>query len=63
MKIKVDAIIEARMSSKRLPGKILKKIHKKEILKIIIQRLQKSKKINKIFVATTSHKSDDILAK
>ncbi|MDA7780687.1 hypothetical protein N8938_01525 [Candidatus Pelagibacter sp.] len=59
MKLKVSAIIEARMSSSRLPGKVLKKINNKEILKMIIERVQSSKKINKIVVATTTDKEDD----
>ena len=59
MKPNVVAIIEARMSSSRLNGKVLKKINNKEVLKIIIQRLGFSKIINKIIVATTTDKRDD----
>ena len=59
MKIKVAAIIEARMLSSRLPGKVLKKINNKEILKIIIERVKRSKKIDKIVVATTTNRKDD----
>jgi spore coat polysaccharide biosynthesis protein SpsF len=56
---KVSAIIEARMSSKRLKGKVLKKINNKEILKLIIERIQKSKNLEKIIVATSKDKRDD----
>ena len=59
MKPNIVAIIEARMSSKRLYGKVLKKINNKEVLKIIIQRLCFSKLINKIVVATSTDKADD----
>ena len=59
MKIKVAAIIEARMQSNRLPGKVLKKINNKEVLKILIERVKQSKKIDKIVVATTTNKKDD----
>ena len=59
MKIKVAAIIEARMHSTRLPGKVLKKINNKEVLKILIERVKHSKKIDKIVVATTTNKKDD----
>lgn len=55
----ISAIIEARMTSVRFPGKVLKKINGKEILKIIIERLNHSKKIDKIVVATTKDKKDD----
>lgn len=53
------AIIQARFSSKRLRGKVLKKIKKKELLKRVVERALKSKKIKKIIVATSCHKSDD----
>ena len=36
-------IIQARTSSKRLPGKVLLKLRNKTILEIIIQKLQKLK--------------------
>ena len=39
---KFSAIIEARMLSSRLEGKVLKKIHNKEILRHIIERVKKS---------------------
>lgn len=57
------AIIQARFSSKRLRGKVLKKIKKKELLKRVVDRASKSKKIKKIIVATSSHKSDDKIEK
>ena len=37
---KFTAIIEARMLSSRLEGKVLKKIHNKEILRHIIERVK-----------------------
>ena len=46
-------IIQARMGSSRLPGKVLKKINNKSILLHLIERVKCSKKINKIVVATT----------
>lgn len=61
MKNSVSVIIEARMSSRRLPGKVIKKIYNKEILKIIIQRIKLSKKIENFVVATTNNKKDNRL--
>ena len=60
MKKKIAIIIEARSSSKRLPGKILLPLGKKTVLEFLIQRLKAlSKKINsKIIIATTSNKDD-----
>ena len=45
---KVDAVIQARYGSSRLPGKILYKINNKSLLDILIIRLKKSKYINRI---------------
>lgn len=60
--ITISAIIQARMSSTRLPGKVLKKIGNRTILEIIIRRLKKSKQIDSIVVATTREKIDDPIA-
>lgn len=42
-KLNVNIIIQARLESNRLKGKILKKIYKKEILLIMVERLKKFK--------------------
>ena len=55
------AIIQARMSSTRLPGKVLKKIGKKPLIKFLIDRLKKSELTDSIVVACTNNKSDDVL--
>jgi spore coat polysaccharide biosynthesis protein SpsF len=55
------AIIQARMGSTRLPGKILRKLGDKSILEILIERTRKSKTIDSIVVATTTDKKDDII--
>tara|TARA_B100000767_G_scaffold84296_1_gene81080 strand:+ start:372 stop:779 length:408 start_codon:yes stop_codon:yes gene_type:complete len=52
-------IVQARMSSKRLPGKSLLKMKKKFILERVIDNLYLSKKIKKIIVATSNKKSDN----
>ena len=63
MENKVIAIIQARMSSSRLPGKVLKKVQDKTLIEILIHRLLLSKKIDKIIAAIPSSASDDILAR
>ena len=55
------AIITARMTSSRLPGKVMKKIQDTPMIKILYDRLRKSNLIDQIVVATTNCKSDDIL--
>lgn len=53
MKMEIDAIVQARMDSTRLPGKILLPIQGKPILAHIIERLQRAKRIRHIIIATT----------
>ena len=57
------AIIQARMGSKRLPGKMLKKLSEFSLIEWTILRIKQSKKINKIVLATTNLKKDDPLVK
>ena len=61
MKNSIGCIIQARMKSKRLPGKVLYKIDNTTILEILISRL---KKLGiKIIIATTKNKPDDKIVK
>ncbi len=53
------AIIQARMSSKRLPGKVLKKINGKPMLMRIVENIKKSKNIKKIYIATSGSPKDN----
>jgi len=59
--MQVIAIIQARMSSTRLPGKVLLKIKNKAILEHIYQNLKKLKLIDKVIVATSTNKTDERL--
>ncbi len=47
----IYAIVQARIGSQRLRGKVLKKIKGKESILILLNRLSKSKRIKKIVVA------------
>ena len=49
----IVAIIQARTNSIRLPNKILFKINNMMLIEILYKRLEKSKKINQIVIATT----------
>jgi len=55
----VIAIIQARMGSTRLPGKIMKKISGKTVLEHVIDRVKLSKEIRDIVIATTTKETDD----
>ncbi len=58
---KVAAIVQARMGSTRLQGKILKEISHKPMLWHIVDRLSHSKIIDEIIVATTNLPEDDLV--
>ncbi|MCF7917298.1 MAG: glycosyltransferase family protein [Candidatus Omnitrophica bacterium] len=53
------AIIQARMGSTRLPGKILKDIKGRSMLWHVVDRVDYSNLIDKIVIATTEDKEDD----
>ena len=59
--MRVVAIIQARMGSKRLPGKVLEKLVGIPVIEILLSRLSCSKLIDEICVATSSNIEDDIL--
>ncbi len=56
-------IIQARYSSSRFPGKVLRKYKNISYLELLIKRLQKSKKIKKIIVAATLNSADNEIEK
>ena len=57
------AIIQARMSSKRLEGKVLKLLGKKTLLEWVIDNTHKSKHIKKVIIATSLARDDDKILK
>jgi spore coat polysaccharide biosynthesis protein SpsF len=52
-------IIQARMGSTRLPGKILKPLGDLTVLEYVVNACQKSKKATKVIVATSDLERDD----
>lgn len=59
----IGIIIQARMGSSRLPGKVLKKIGNKSLLEHIFYRLKKVSHKVKIVVATTKLSQDNEIMK
>lgn len=57
--MKIGIIIQARMGSNRLPGKVLKKLDDKTILEWVIARCKLIKNIDGIVVATSNKVEDD----
>ena len=62
-KPKVLAIIQARVGSTRLPGKVLNEIKGKTVLEHVIDRVQAAKLVNEVIVATTINKEDLAIVK
>ncbi len=63
MKEMILCIVQARSSSSRLPGKVLKPILGKPMILHELERLRRSKRIDKIVLATSQDDSDNILAR
>lgn len=59
MKNKTLCVIQARMGSTRLPGKVLLKVKGVPLLEYEIRRVKQAKKVRKIVVAATDKKEDD----
>ncbi len=55
-------IIQARMSSQRLPGKVLCRVAGKPLLEYILDRLDRSEGLDSTVVATSIDPSDDAIA-
>ena len=62
MNIHTLVILQARMSSRRLPGKVLLILNGKPMIYWQIKRILRAKSITKLVVAISEHPSDDILA-
>src|SRR6185437_7033455 len=58
---RIVAVIQARMGSTRLPGKVLKPIAGKPLLWHIVHRLKASKLIEDIAIATSTNPLDDAI--
>jgi spore coat polysaccharide biosynthesis protein SpsF len=55
------AIVQARMTSTRLPGKVMADVSGRPILARIVERLRAAKTIDEIVIATTTNDADDIV--
>ena len=56
------AIIQARMSSSRLPGKVLEPLAGKPMIWHVVQRARLCTRVSDVVVATSTEKTDDLLA-
>ncbi len=55
----IVAIIQARMSSSRLPGKVLLDLNGQPMLERVVERVRRARRIQQVVVATTTDPSDD----
>ena len=60
--MKVVAIVQARMSSSRLPGKVLLPLSGKPVLGHVIERLKFCNSLDNLVVATSTEREDDRIA-
>ena len=55
------AIVQARMGSRRLPGKVMMKIGRQPLLVYLVERISKASALDAIVVATTTNPRDNII--
>lgn len=61
MNLKTVLIVQARMDSKRLPGKTLAKIGEWSLIELVLKRASKATMIDNIVLATSVNPKDDVL--
>lgn len=61
--MKITAIIQARMGSTRLPGKVLMNLGGETVLGRVVRRLRRATLIDEIAVATTNCAADDAVVR
>ena len=59
----ITAIIQARIGSTRLPGKVLMKLNEDTVLSLLLKQLKHSKFLTEKIIATTNNPKDDIIEK
>lgn len=59
--MKIIAVIQARMESTRLPGKVLKPVAGEPMLKRIVERVSQSRCLDSVIVATSCNSADNAI--
>ena len=59
---RVLAVVQARMTSSRLPGKVLEDLGGVRVLDLVLRRLGKASELHRTVVATSTDRSDDPVA-
>ena len=55
------AIIQARMGSRRLPGKVLMRVAGRPLLVYLVERISRARTLDNIVVATTTNPRDNVI--
>lgn len=58
----IVAIVQARMGSTRLPGKVMRSIQGRPMIDLLLERLGRARRLDAIVVATTGQSEDTALA-
>jgi spore coat polysaccharide biosynthesis protein SpsF len=61
--MRVIAIVQARMGSTRLPGKVLRQLGGRSVLSWVIHRVRQFRRIDGLLIATTVEPADDAVVK
>ncbi len=61
--MKIGIVIQARMGSTRLPGKVLMPLGEKTVLDWVVESCQRSKRADEVIVATSDQSQDDAIAR
>ncbi|GEK91026.1 cytidylyltransferase domain-containing protein [Alkalibacterium kapii] len=59
--MKIGVVIQARMGSTRLPGKVLRELKGKSVLNHVIERVKQAEKVDQIIIATTTLSKDNVI--
>src|SRR5215469_8186363 len=59
--MRVAAIIQARIGSTRLPGKVLRDLGGRTVLERVVSRTRKCTLVNEVIVATSVNPGDDVI--
>lgn len=57
----IGAIVQARMGSTRLPGKVLKEVGDHTLLSYLVERIRRSERLDQIVVATSERPENDAI--
>lgn len=61
-KLRTVAIVQARLGSSRLPGKVMRRLAGRPVLWHVVQRLDHCRTLDQVVIATTTCAEDEIIA-